>query len=300
MSWERQYQPCPDRNDFSGRDNRRVSELGSALRAWRDRLSAADAGLTVTARRRAPGLRREELAQLAGISVDYVTRLEQGRADAPSAQVLEALARALRLSPAERDHLFTLGRQPPRRSRMRVDLTPSVTRLLEQLQTPVMVNDALWNRLAWNRAFAVMYGDPGAWRGLETNLLWRYLTAAPTRVRRRGDEGDAYLRSYVADLRMTAARFPDDPRVRRLIPALHAASPRFGELWNNNTVGAVHDTHKTIEHPELGLLELDCDVLSVDGADLRIVLFTAAPGTAAADSLALLASLDVRPVVPMP
>lgn len=273
-----------------------MSELGSALRGWRDRLSAADAGLPVTARRRAPGLRREELAQLAGISVDYVTRLEQGRAGTPSAQVLEALARALRLSPEERDHLFTLGRQAPYRNRMRVELTPSVTRLLEQLQTPIIVYDALWNRLAWNRAYAVLFGDPAGWHGLEANLLGRYLTGAPTRVRRGPGAGDAYLEAYVADLRATAARFPDDPRVQRLVTALQAADARFGELWHATLVGAVHDTHKTVEHPDLGVLDLDCDVLTVDGADLRIVVFTAAPGTVAADSLALLASLEVRPI----
>jgi transcriptional regulator with XRE-family HTH domain len=272
-----------------------VTELGSALRGWRDRLSAADAGMPITAHRRAPGLRREELAQLAGISVDYVTRLEQGRADTPSAQVLHALARALRLSPEERDHLFTLGRQAPRRNRMRAELTPSVTRLIEQLQTPIMVYDALWTRLAWNRAYAVLFGDPGQWHGLATNLVWRYLTGAPTRVRRGPGEGDAYLQAYVADLRATAARFPDDPRVQRLIAALHAADPRFGELWSAHLVGAVHDTHKTVEHPDLGRLDLDCDVLTTQGTDLRIVVFTAAPGTVAADALALLASLEVRP-----
>ena len=273
-----------------------MNELGSAVRAWRDRLSAADAGLPISGRRRAPGLRREELAQLAGISVDYVTRLEQGRADGPSGQVLEAIARALRLTATERDYLFTLGRRVPRRPRMRTELTPSVARLLEQLQTPIMVYDAMWSRLAWNRGFAVLFGDPSQWHGLETNLLWRYLTGAPTRVRREPTEGQDHLRAYVADVRTTAARFPDDPRVRRLIAGLRAADPRFSQLWATNNVGVVHDTHKTIQHPELGTLDLDCDVLTVDGADLRLVVFTAPPRTQAANSLALLASLDVRPV----
>lgn len=272
-----------------------MTELGSSLRRWRDRLSAADAGLPITARRRAPGLRREELAQLAGISTDYITRIEQGRAGTPSAQVLDALARALRLSAEERDHLFTLGRQAPPRNRMRTELTPSVSRLLEQLQTPIMVYDALWTQLAWNRAYAVLFGDPGGWHGPARNLLWRYLTRTPTRVRRAPDEGDGNLQAYIADLRATAARFPEDPRVQRLVAALHAADPRFDQLWSARSVGAVHDTHKTIEHPELGRLELDCDVLTTQGSDLRIVLFTAAPGTVAADLLALLASLEVRP-----
>jgi transcriptional regulator with XRE-family HTH domain len=273
-----------------------VSELGSALRQWRDRLSPADAGLTQSSPRRAPGLRREELAQLAGISIDYVTRLEQGRVTTPSGQVLESLARALRLTREERELLFALARRVPRQDRMRTRLTPSVQRLLEQLQTPVCVYDACWTQLAWNRAFAVLLGDPSGWRGLDANLLYRYLVGAPTRVRRSASEGEEYLNAYVADLRATRALFPHDPRVTRLIAALSAASPHFAELWNDHEIAALHETHKTIEHPKVGLLQLDCDVLRVDGADLRIVLFTAPPGTPQADALRLLASLDVTPV----
>ncbi|MGN6252772.1 MAG: helix-turn-helix domain-containing protein [Marmoricola sp.] len=268
-----------------------MDDLGSTLRSWRDRLSAADAGLPVTGRRRAPGLRREELAALAGISVDYLTRLEQGRASAPSGQVLESLSRALRLSAEEHRHLFTLGRRVPRSNRMRTELTPSVVRLLQQLQTPMCVYDATWTPLAWNRSFAVLFGDPGRRHGVERNLVWRYLTGAPTRARGSGDDR---LRAYVADLRAVAARFPRDPRVHRLIAELRATGDRFGELWERNEVEVLHESHKTVEHPDLGVLELDCDILTVDGADLRIMILTATAGTAGADSLALLASLPVE------
>lgn len=268
-----------------------MDDLGGLLRSWRDRLPAADAGLPVTGRRRAPGLRREELAALAGISVDYLTRLEQGRARAPSGQVLEALARALRLSTEERRHLFTLARRVPRADRMRTELTPSVLRLLQQLQTPMCVYDATWTPLAWNRSFTVLFGDPGDRHGVERNLVWRYLTGAPTRARGPGEDR---LRAYVADLRAVAARFPRDPRVQRLIAELRATGDRFAELWERNEVEVLHESHKTIEHPELGVLELDCDILAVDGADLRVMVLTAAPGTPAADSLALLASLPVE------
>ncbi len=273
-----------------------MSELGSALRQWRDRRSPADAGLPASRARRAPGLRREELAQLAGISVDYVTRLEQGRVSTPSGQVLESLARALRLTGEERDLLFALARRIPRQDRMRTELTPSVQRLLEQLQTPVCVYDACWTQLAWNRSFAVLLGDPGGWRGLDANLLYRYLVGAPTRVRRSTEEGEEYLNAYVADLRATQARFPHDPQVAKLIAALSAASCDFAALWEGHPIAALHETHKTIEHPQVGLLHLDCDVLKVEGSDLRVVLFTAAPGTPQADALSLLASLDVTPV----
>jgi transcriptional regulator with XRE-family HTH domain len=273
-----------------------MSELGSALRQWRDRLSPTDAGLPAASSRRAPGLRREELAQLAGISVDYVTRLEQGRVTTPSGQVLESLARALHLTREERELLFALTRRIPRQDRMRTELTPSVSRLLEQLQTPVCVYDACWTQRAWNRSFAVLLGDPAGWRGLDANLVYRYLVGAPTRVRRSAEEGDEYLNAYVADLRATEARFPHDPRVTKVIAALSAVSARFATLRNGHEIAALHETHKTIEHPQVGLLQLDCDVLRVDGADLRVVLFTAAAGTPQADALSLLASLDVTPI----
>jgi len=273
-----------------------MSQLGSALRQWRDRLSAVDAGLPVSTTRRAPGLRREELAQLAGISVDYVTRLEQGRVTTPSGQVLESLARVLRLTHEERELAFALARRLPRQDRMRTELTPSVRRLLEHLQTPVCVYDACWTQLAWNRSFAVLLGDPAGWRGLAANLVYRLLVGAPTRVRHDAAEGEEYLNAYVADLRATHARFPRDPRVTKLISALSPASAGFATLWDGHEIAGLHETHKTIDHPQVGVLQLDCDVLRVDGADLRIVLFTAAPETPQADALRLLASLDVTSV----
>ena len=228
--------------------------------------------------------------------MDYVTRLEQGRVTTPSGQVLESLARALRLTREEHELLFALARRIPRQDRMRTELTPSVQRLLEQLQTPVCVYDAGWTQLAWNHSFAVLLGDPSGWRGLDANLVYRYLVGAPTRVRRSADEGEEYLNAYVADLRATQARFPRDPRVSRLIAALSAASTHFADLWNDHEIAALHETHKTIEHPQVGLLRLDCDVLRVDGVDLRVVLFTAAPGTPQADALSLLTSLEVTTV----
>jgi transcriptional regulator with XRE-family HTH domain len=273
-----------------------MAELGTVLRQWRNRMSPAEAGLVPMTARRTPGLRREELAQLAGISVDYLTRLEQGRVASPSGQVLEGLARALRLSSEERDIVFALAQRAPRRDRMRVGLTPSVRRLLEQLPSPVCVYDACWTQLAWNRSFAALFGDPTGFRGLEANLLYRYLVGAPTRVVRSGGEGEEYLYAYVADLRATQARFPKDPRVVQLLAALHAESPTFARLWNNHPIGAVHETHKTIDHPDLGLLQLDCDVLRVDGADLRIVVFTAAAATSHADAVTLLASIEVTEI----
>ena len=272
------------------------TELGAALRAWRDRLAPADAGLPDHGGRRAPGLRREELALLAGMSADYVTRLEQGRASAPSVQVLTALARALRLTGAEREHLFVLaGQQVPGPGIMAAHLTPGLQRLLDQLSgTPVSVYDASWTLLAWNPLWAALVGDPAGSRGRDRNVLWRYFTGSPGRVVHTPEDEPRFEASAVADLRAAAARYPRDAGLRRLVADLRAASPRFARLWESREVGIHERDRKTVHHPELGPITVDCDVLTVPAVDLRVVAFTAAPGSADADKLRLLAVLGTQ------
>ncbi len=272
------------------------TELGAALRAWRDRLAPADAGLPDRGARRAPGLRREELALLAGMSADYVTRLEQGRASAPSVQVLTALARALRLTGAEREHLFVLAGQPvPGPGIMPAHLTPGLQRLLDQLSgTPVSVYDASWTLLAWNPLWAALVGDPAGSRGRDRNVLWRHFTGGRGRVIHTPEDEPRFEASAVADLRAAAGRYPRDLGLRRLVADLRAASPRFAQLWDSREVGTHERDRKTVHHPELGPITVDCDVLSVPAVDLRVVAFTAAPGSAAADKLRLLTVLGTQ------
>src|SRR5690348_4456098 len=162
-----------------------TTDLGQALRRWRDRVAPQTAGLPVGGSRRAAGLRREELALLAGISVDYVTRLEQGRAAHPSPQIVEALARALRLSGDERAHLFRLaGLAPPGPQTVPAYVTPSVQRLLDRLAgTPVAVYDASWTLLVANAPYAALMQDPSGWRGHERNAVWRHFLGSGTRAR---------------------------------------------------------------------------------------------------------------------
>ncbi|WP_030184264.1 helix-turn-helix domain-containing protein, partial [Streptomyces sp. NRRL S-813] len=162
-----------------------TTEFGQAVRRWRDRVSPEAAGLPLGGHRRTPGLRREELSQLSGISVDYITRLEQGRATKPSEQVVEALARALRLSGPERAHLFRLGGlQPPGPERVPTHLTPSVQRVLDRLTgTPVAVYDAAWTLLVANPPYAALMGDPSGWRGHQRNGVWRNFLGLSDRVR---------------------------------------------------------------------------------------------------------------------
>lgn len=271
-------------------------ELGRALRQWRDRTTPAAVGLQAHGQRRAAGLRREELALLAGLSVDYITRLEQGRSTGPSAQVLGALARALRLSRQERDYLFRLaGQVPPDNGRISTHLTPGVQRLLDRLDdTPVAVFDAAWTLVAWNPLWAALQGDLSAERGRARNLPWRYFTGVPGRVVRSPEETAQFEAEMVADLRVVAAQYPRDDELRQLIDDLIGVSPRFAELWQGGSVTAHTSDRKVMEHPEVGKLTLDCDLLTVQGADLRIVAYSAEPGSEAAQKLALLRVIGVQ------
>ncbi|TDD18607.1 helix-turn-helix domain-containing protein [Nonomuraea diastatica] len=272
------------------------TEFGQAVRRWRDRVSPATVGLPGGGRRRAAGLRREELALLAGISADYITRLEQGRAVSPSAQVVEALARALRLSADERSYLFRMaGLEPPGPEMVPGFITPSVQRLLDRLAgTPVGVYDAAWTLLLANPMYAALMGDPSGWRGDDRNGVWRNFVGPGGRVRHTPEARRAFEAALVADLRATAGRYPADQQVGRLIARLRASSDRFAELWDSGIVGRHEAARKTIEHPQVGPVTLDCDVLSVAGGDLRIMVYTAEPGTDDAERLALLAVLGTQ------
>lgn len=274
-----------------------TTEFGQALRRWRDRVSPEAAGLPEGRHRRAAGLRREELAMLAGISVDYITRLEQGRASSPSTQVVEALARALRLSGKEREHLFRLASLvPPGPETVPQYLTPSVQRLLDRLTgTPVAVYDATWTLLTANPPYAALRGDPSGWRGRERNGVWRnFVGPRDTRVRYTPPERQAFEAGLVGDLRAASARYPADQRLQGLVADLREHSARFAELWDSGVVGRHETGNKIIDHPQVGPLTLDCDVLTVRGSDLRLMVYTAEPGTEDAGRLALVTVLGTQ------
>lgn len=273
-----------------------ATDFGQAVRRWRDRVSPEAAGLPAGGHRRAAGLRREELALLAGISVDYITRLEQGRASSPSAQVVEALARALRLSGDERAHLFRLaGLVPPEPETVPAYITPSVQRLLDRLTgTPVAVYDATWTLLLANPPYAALMGDPSGWRGHQRNGVWRSFITPDTRVRYTPEDRRALEAALVADLRTATARYPADQRLRRMIAELRDNSARFAELWDSGIVGRHEAARKIIDHPHVGPLALDCDILTVAGSDLHIMIYTAEPGTEDAERLALLTVLGIQ------
>lgn len=275
-------------------------EFGLAVRRWRDGVAPETVGVPFGSRRRAKGLRREELAGLTGILVDYLTRLEQGRATSPSAQVVEALARALRLGDDDRVQLFTLaGLAAPGPGTVPTRITPSVQRLLDRLaSTPVAVFDAAWNLLVANTPYDAVMGETSISRGLERNGVWRNLSGALTRVIHTPDEQQDLHAGLVADLRMTAARYPADPGLKRLITELRAL-PEFVELWENVATTSDRDQsrHKIIDHPEVGRITLDCDTLMVARDDLRIMVYTAEPGSDDAERLALAIVLGTQSLV---
>jgi transcriptional regulator with XRE-family HTH domain len=242
-------------------------------------------------------LRREELANLAGISVDYLTRLEQGRATSPSTQVIEALASALQLSSAERELLFRLGgQQPPGPKLVPQRIPPSLRRLLDRLwATPVVVYDAMWNLIDANGPYEALTGA-SAWRGIERNGVWRNLAGPGPVAEITPDQLAEQQECLVADLRLTAAKYPADPRLQRLVADLRKASSRFAELWERASLSALENRSrsKTFDHPEVGTICLNCDTLIVAGDDLRIMVYTAEPDSEDAERLAFAAVLGAQ------
>jgi hypothetical protein len=234
------------------------------------------------------------------LSVDYLVRLEQGRATNPSPQVVASLARALQVSDEERDHLYRLARQaPPVPTQVSTRLTPGVQRLLQRLEDAgVGVFDIAWTLVSWNSTWAALMGDPSTVTGRDRNLLWRHFTGAHGRVVRSAEEIAAFEEAAVADLRAAAGRYPHDGGLRRLVEQLQRASARFADLWAEQRAAAHHSDRKTIDHPAVGKLTLDCDVLTVEGSELRIVVYTAEPGTDDAEKLDLVRVIGLQTLSP--
>lgn len=277
-------------------------ELGLALRRARDRVQPSDVGLPAGPRRRVAGLRRHEVATLAGVSVEYVTRLEQGRGPRPSASVLTALSRALRLDDQARDHLFRLaGVALPTPSRITSVVSPRLQGLIDRLSDlPVLVLDAKSDVIAWNDMATALLGDMSVWPTRQRNIVWQRFLGAGGRVAMEPDELLATEIQSVASLRAASARYPDDLDLRRLIADLREHSPRFVELWDEGVTSQWRATTKTVDHPELGRLVLDCDMMIVPDADQVVIVYSAAPNTQASEALQLLRvigsqQISVRP-----
>lgn len=269
--------------------------LAATLRAWRDRTEPAAVGLARNGVRRAPGLRREELALLAGVSIDYVVRMEQGRARHPSPQVCAAVARALQLSDPEQEHLLRLAGHAPDTARVPRMVPASVRRIVDRLDGhAVGVYDATWTLLSWNPLWAALVGDPSGLDQRARNPVWQHFTLgfAP-RMRQTPAESRAFESSMVADLRAATGRYPDDPDLTALVHDLRRIDA-FTALWNRGVVAAHEQSRKTVVHPDVGDVDIDCDVLATQRSDLRVVVFSPQPGTDARSKLDLLAALGTQ------
>ncbi|MFF5083601.1 helix-turn-helix transcriptional regulator [Actinoplanes sp. NPDC000266] len=270
-------------------------QLADFLRRRREAIRPAEVGIAGGPRRRTAGLRREEVAMLAGMSVDYVVRLEQGRSSQPSAQLLTALARALRLSDDERAHLFHLaGHQPPPADGVARLARAGLLRMLDLLgDTPAMVLSDLGEVLAQNRMSRLMAGDLTRFTGDDRYMTYRWFTDPAARGVRPDAEGEHHSRQLVADLRAVAGRRAGDPVVERLVARLTAASDEFRALWSEHEVAVRRMDRKTLTHPRVGDLVMDCETLVTPDLGQELLVLTPAD-TETRERLALLSVLGVE------
>ena len=270
-----------------------VSELGEFLKSKRAALAPESVGLPPVGNpRRVSGLRREEVAQLAAMSVDHYTRLEQGRVTTASDSVLNGIAAALRLTGAERTYLGILA-QPPARSRAvggGVAVGPLVRHLIDAMRdVPVLVMDPRGDIVAWNALAVALYLDFAELPPAERNLT-RMLFLEP-RVRGLHRNWEEVASVTVARLRMSVGAIPGDRRMAELVSELLARDPDFKRWWGGHEVLATDTFRKNFDHPVVGLMTLDWQALSVAAEpDLTVIAFTAPTGSASADSLRMLAS----------
>lgn len=269
-------------------------ELADFLRGRRERISPEDVGLPAGPRRRTPGLRREEVAELAHMSTEYYVRLEQARAPRPSAEVLVGIARALRLTEQESDYLHLIvGVASDRRRLHQVDVRPSILALLDRMPTTAgLVLSAAFEVLAWNDLAATLLEDFGARAPGNRNLARRAFTPEQPDDLLYGISDAAEFRQQAAvGLRSALARYPDDPVIAGLIGELRDDSAEFARLWDRHDVEPVPVLTKLFTHPIVGQITLDCDHLHLTDRDQDLVLYTAPTGSEAAEHLSFLSAL---------
>jgi transcriptional regulator with XRE-family HTH domain len=270
-------------------------ELADFLRRRRETLQPSDVGLSAGSRRRTRGLRREEVAALAHMSTDFYARLEQRRGSRPSEQTTAALARAFRLTPDERDHLFALaGHTPPPRAFRTDQPSPGLLRVLERIDSPAQIVSDLGVTLSQNAQAEALVGVQTRYTGLRRSMIYRWFT--DPEERRLHPEADHALHSriHVGSLRSVHGRAADDPEARELVDALLHESDEFAAIWEHHEVPTRPRTMKRFVHPLIGPLTLDCQILTSENLTERLVVFTASPGSQDADRLALLSIISAQ------
>jgi hypothetical protein len=273
-----------------------AAALAEFLRRRRAELAPADLGLSEGARRRTPGLRREEVAQLAAMSTDYYTRLEQQRGPQPSEQMLASLARALRLSRDERDYLYRMaGHGIPDQVSTSAHVAPALLRVLERLDdSPALVLSNLGESLVQNRMADALFGDRTALTGWERSDVYRWFAHPETeRMLYPADDRDRQSRALVANLRVAYGALGERSRAGELVARLRRVSDEFAAIWERHEVAQRFEDHKTLVHPEVGEIELDCQVLFTEDQGQALLVLTAS-GNEAAEKLRLLSVLGTQ------
>jgi transcriptional regulator with XRE-family HTH domain len=267
--------------------------LADFLRRRREALQPGDVGLPAGARRRAPGLRREEVAALAAMSADYYTRLEQQRGPQPSPQMLASIARALRLTTGERDYLFRVaGHNAPVSVSTATHVAPALLRVLDRLDdTPALILSNVGEILVQNRMAEALFGDKSGHTGLARSEIYRWFTDPTERRHYPEEDRDRQSRGQVANLRAAYGSMGPQSRAGEIVRALQKASPEFAELWERHEVAQRYADHKTLIHPELGPIELDCQVLFTEDQSQHLLVLTAPPRSEGYEKLQLLAVL---------
>ena len=267
--------------------------LADFLRRHRESLRPSDVGLRPGARRRTPGLRREEVAALVGMSVDYYVRLEQKRGPQPSEQMLTALARTLRLTVDERDHLYRLaGHNVPARTPLDTHVAPSLLRVLDRLEdTPALILNSLGETLAANRLAVAIFGDRAGAAGWARSDVYRWFTDPAARAVYPAEDHDRQARSLVASLRAAYGMAGPRSRAGELVRVLLTASEEFGALWERHEVAVRFADHKTLLHAEVGEIEVDCQALFTEDQAQALLVLTPAPGSEAEEKIRLLSVL---------
>ncbi len=265
--------------------------LADFLRRRREMLQPEDVGLPQGSRRRTAGLRREEVAALAEMSTDYYSRLERQRGPQPSEQMLAAIARGLHLTLDERDHLFLpAGHNTPRRAMRGDHVSPGMMRILDRLDdTPAQVMSGLGETLIQTRLAVALVGDETHYTGPARSMVYRWYTDPAARRLYPEEDHDLHGRVFTSQLRAAVTREGRGSRAAELADKLLEHSAEFAARWNEHEVGvALTDQRKQLIHPELGLMELHCQVLLDPGQSQSLLVYTAAPGTESHEKLQLL------------
>lgn len=271
--------------------------LADFLLRHREALRPGDVGLPAGVRRRAPGLRREEVAQLAVMSTDYYTRLEQRRGPQPSTQMLGSLARALRLTPDERDYLYRVaGHSAPDRVARDDYVAPGLLRVLDRItDSPALILDALGQTLVQNDLARALFGDVDGLTGWERSGIYRWFAHPETeRLMYPEDDRDRQSRAQVASLRASLGSMGPRSRAAALVRELTDRSPEFVRIWEAHEVARRFEDHKVLVHPQVGAVEVDCQALFTEDGSQTLLVLTAAPRSEAEGKLRLLAVLGTQ------